>query len=205
MPRKFMFTKEEILHAALDLVREKGFSAVTARALGGKLGTSAQPVFGHFENMEDVKASIIRAADELYGRYLKEDMESGKYPPYKASGMSYIRFAREEKELFKLLFMRDRTGEDRTAERPETEMIATLVSRQVNISKEQAMLFPPGDVGLCARHCCHGRHQLLRLERGALQPNPDRYVWGIKIQIRSAKQTRHPNRTLTAARERILM
>lgn len=141
MPRKFMFTKEEILHAALDLVREKGFSAVTARALGGKLGTSAQPDFGHFENMEDVKASIIRAADELYGRYLKEDMESGKYPPYKASGMSYIRFAREEKELFKLLFMRDRTGEDRTAERPETEMIATLVSRQVNISKEQAMLF----------------------------------------------------------------
>lgn len=141
MPRKFMFTKEEILNAALDLAREEGFSAVTARALGGRLGTSSQPIFGHFENMEDVKTSVIRAADELYARYLKEDMESGKYPPYKASGMAYIRFAREEKELFKLLFMRDRTREDRTAERPETQMIAALISRQVNISKEQAMLF----------------------------------------------------------------
>ncbi len=40
MPRKFMFTKQEIINAALDLTREKGFDAVTARAMGTKLGTS---------------------------------------------------------------------------------------------------------------------------------------------------------------------
>ena len=34
-------------------------------------------------------------------------MSTGKYLPYKANGMVYIRFAREEKELFKLLFMYD--------------------------------------------------------------------------------------------------
>ena len=33
-------------------------------------------------------------------------------PQYKAFGMAYIRFAEEEKELFKLLFMRERQGKD---------------------------------------------------------------------------------------------
>ena len=53
MPRKFLFTREEITAAALALVREKGADALTARALGERLGTSAKPVFGLFKNMED--------------------------------------------------------------------------------------------------------------------------------------------------------
>lgn len=141
MPRNFMFTKEEILSAALDLTREKGFSAVSARSLGEKLGTSSRPIFSHFENMADVQNGIIETANRLYQNYLKEDMSKGKYPPYKASGMAYIRFAREEKELFKLLFMCDRTGEDKSKISEETQMLSQLICKQVNITKEQAMLF----------------------------------------------------------------
>lgn len=141
MPRSFMFTKQEIINAALDLTREKGFDSVTARAMGTKLGTSHRPVFSYFDSMEELKEAILVAAEEIYQNYLKEDMASGKYPPYKASGMAYIRFAREEKELFKLLFMRDRTNEDKTKQSSEVEMLADLICKQVNISKERAMLF----------------------------------------------------------------
>lgn len=141
MPRKFMFTKEEILDAALELTREKGFSAVSARALGKKLGTSSQPIFGYFENMADVQSGIIEAANKLYQSYLVKDMSSGKYPPYKAGGMAYIRFAREEKELFKLLFMRDRTDEEKEKNAPETEMLCDIICKQVNITKAQSKLF----------------------------------------------------------------
>ena len=141
MPRSFMFTKEEIINAALDLTREQGFDAVTARAMGTKLGTSHRPVFSYFDSMEELKSTILAAAEEIYQNYLKEDMARGKYPPYKASGMAYIRFAREEKELFKLLFMRDRTNEDKTKQTSEVEMISALICKQVNISKERAMMF----------------------------------------------------------------
>ncbi len=141
MPRDFMFTKEEILTAALDLVREKGFEGVTARAMGVKLGTSHRPVFSYFDNMESLKSGIIEKANDVYQNYLKQDMSSGKYPLYKASGMAYIRFAREEKELFKLLFMRDRTNEDKTKNGEEVEMLAELLSKQLSITKENAMLF----------------------------------------------------------------
>ena len=96
MPRKFLFKREEIVEAAVQLTRESGISAVTARGLGERLGTSSKPIFSHFENMEQVQQAVLAAANEKYQNYLKTDMADGKYPPYKASGMAYIRFAREE-------------------------------------------------------------------------------------------------------------
>ncbi len=142
MARKFLFTKQQIIEAALNVTREKGFSAVTARAVGAELGTSYRPICGYFEDMAQLKQSVIVAADELYRSYLKEDMASGKYPPYKASGMAYIRFAREEKELFKLLFMRDRTNEEKNKVASEAEMLSELILKQVGgITKSQAALF----------------------------------------------------------------
>lgn len=140
MPRKFRFTREEILSAALDLAREKGIGAVTARGIGEKLGSSSKPVFSLFENMEDVLGAVMEAADELYQSYLKEDMASGKYPPYKASGMAYIRFAKEEKELFKLLFMRDRSREN-IENKEENKPLIELIQQNLGISEEEANLF----------------------------------------------------------------
>lgn len=130
MPRKFMFTREEVLVAALNLAREQGIAAVTARGLGEKLGSSSKPIFSLFENMEDVLSAVMEASYELYKNYLKEDMTSGKYPPYKASGMAYIRFAKEEKELFKLLFMRDRSHEN-TDIKGENKQLLELIQQNL--------------------------------------------------------------------------
>ncbi|MCH5199220.1 MAG: WHG domain-containing protein [Oscillospiraceae bacterium] len=126
MPPKCKFTKQEVIQAALDMTRESGIGSVTARALGERLGSSSRPIFSLFSSMQEVQQEIIKAAKLLYYEYLKIDMEAGEYPVYKASGMAYIRFAKEEKELFKLLFMRDRTGEQVTEDeemRPSIEII----------------------------------------------------------------------------------
>ena len=59
--------------------------------------------------MEEVSQAVIQAANTIYQNFLNAEMKNSAYPPYKASGMGYIRFAKEERELFKLLFMRDRS------------------------------------------------------------------------------------------------
>lgn len=141
MPRKFMFTRDEIIAAALKLVRNGGISALTARALGTELGTSSRPVFGLFKNMEEVQQEVLKAAKNLYQSYLEEDMKKGIYPPYKASGMAYIRFAREERELFKLLFMRDRSQEDKEENREEIRPLLELIQQSLGISEDDAYLF----------------------------------------------------------------
>lgn len=96
MPPKIKITKEEIVDTALNLVREAGEQALNARSIAAKLKCSTQPVFSNFETMEDLHNAVKEAAYAEYQSYLKTEMEAGKYPPYKASGMAYIQFAREE-------------------------------------------------------------------------------------------------------------
>lgn len=141
MPRKFMFTREEIISAALGLIRKGGVSALTARALGAALGASSRVIFGLFKNMEEVQQEVVKEANQLYQRYLKEDMEHGEYPPYKASGMAYIRFAKEEKELFKLLFMRDRTHENINDDRENISPLLYLIQQNLKLNEEEAFMF----------------------------------------------------------------
>ena len=138
MPRRFLFTKEEIQAAALELTREKGFAAVTARSLGKKLGTTSRPIFSHYATMADVQKAVIEAAEDFYRTYIKREIASGKYTAYMARGMAYIKFAREEKELFKLLFMRDRSRK-KTKDNPREEDFPTgLIEKQTGMDRSSA-------------------------------------------------------------------
>lgn len=143
MPRKATFTKDEMISAALSLVRSGGMDALTARALGKELGCSSKPVFGLFENMDKVKSSVIPAAHAVFTEYIEKSMKTEKYPPYKASGMAYIRFAKEETELFRLLFMRNRTNEppELDKEGRETRELIKIVGSNTGLDQADARLF----------------------------------------------------------------
>ncbi len=141
MPPKFKFTREQIIDSAVNVVRKNGMSALTARALAAELGSSAKPIFGLFQNMEEVQSEVMSAANALYQSYIQNGMADSKYPPYKASGMAYIQFAKEEKELFKLLFMRDRTGEKIEENREEIRPILNIIMKNLGISEDEAYLF----------------------------------------------------------------
>ena len=103
MPPKCKFTKEEIVKAALDLTREEGIDALTARALGAKLASSAKPIFTVFENMEEVQSEVRKAARALYAGYIKEGLS--QEIAFKGVGTQYILFSIKEPKLFQLLFM----------------------------------------------------------------------------------------------------
>lgn len=140
MPPKFKFTKDEITQAAVQVIRKQGKSGLTARALAAELGCSVKPIFGLFKNMEEVQQEVWNAANKLYQKYLQEDMTGGKYPPYKASGMAYLRFAKEETELFKLLFMCDRSKKEQEMQDEQLQPIIELVQKNLGLSKERAYL-----------------------------------------------------------------
>lgn len=141
MPPKFKFTREEILQAALELTREKGASALTARGLAEKLGSSPKPIFGLFQNMEELQKEVLAAAGARYQGYIQAEMQKGEFPAYKSSGIAYIRFAKEEKELFKLLFMRDRSQEAVADTGEELGPLLELIQKSTGLDKEKAFLF----------------------------------------------------------------
>ncbi len=141
MPPKVKITKEDIICTAVEMVRRDGADVIRARAIAGELNCSTQPVFSNFATMEDLRCAVLAAADELYQAYISREIAAEKYPPYKAAGMAYIRFAAEEKELFKLLFMRDRSAERKQPETEGTRKIMELVQASTGFSGDKAALF----------------------------------------------------------------
>ncbi len=103
MPPKAKFTKEEIIDAAFQLVRADGFDALTSRALGACLGSSARPIFTVFQSMDEVQQAVIGAAKALYKEYVEKGLTWEH--PFKGVGTQYILFAIREPKLFQLLFM----------------------------------------------------------------------------------------------------
>lgn len=141
MPPKYKFTREQIIDAAVEVTRKNGIGGLTARSLAAQLGSSPKPIFGLFQNMEEVQSEVMQAANRLYQSYVQRGMADGRYPPYKGSGIAYIQFAKEESELFKLLFMRDRTGERIEENREEIRPLLNVIMKNLGISEDEAYLF----------------------------------------------------------------
>ena len=140
MPPKVKITKEDIIETAFRLLRENGERAINARTVALTLKCSTQPVFSNFSNMEELKEKLRARAYKHYLAFLEREMASGRYPVYKSFGMAYIRFAKEEKELFKLLFMCQRKTEDTKTQSPDVEASVELIMSANGVSRETAEL-----------------------------------------------------------------
>lgn len=141
MPPKIKITKEDIINTAINIVRKEGVNALNARNIAGALNCSTQPVFSNFATMDELRLAVVDAADGLCQEYIQREMENGEYPAYKASGMAYIRFAKEEKELFKLLYMRDRTTETIQEETESNAQMESMVQSYTGLNELDAKLF----------------------------------------------------------------
>ena len=103
MPPKVKFQKEEIIQAAVAITRERGIAAVTAREVGAVLGVSSRPLFTYFDSVDELKREVYHYAKNLYQEYVKEGLTAPI--PFLGVGQNYIRFAKEEPELYKYLFL----------------------------------------------------------------------------------------------------
>ncbi|MBR2798508.1 MAG: TetR/AcrR family transcriptional regulator [Clostridia bacterium] len=106
MPPSVKFQKEEIVAAAMEIARQKGIEAVTAREVARTLRVSVGPIFTWFDTMDQLKAEVYVQARALYRSYIERGL-AGPIP-FLGVGQQYIRFAREEPELYKLLFLTGR-------------------------------------------------------------------------------------------------
>ena len=113
MAPKNKFTKAEMVEAALQVVRAKGLGGLTAKTMAEELGTSTQPVFTGFGSMDGVKREVCAAAVRVYDRYTDAGLHQEN--PFLGVGMQYIRFAREEPELYRLLFLTRTQGQECSA------------------------------------------------------------------------------------------
>ena len=108
MAPRSKYTREEMVEAAVRVVREKGIDALTAKALASELGVSTQPVFTCFHTIEEAKREVRTAAERVYDRYVEDGLRMKV--PFLGVGIQYIHFAKENPQLYRLLFLT--TSED---------------------------------------------------------------------------------------------
>jgi AcrR family transcriptional regulator len=141
MPPKPKFTREEMIEAAVEIVRREGEDALTARNLGSYLGASARPIFTVFESMDEVREAVKERAHEIFMKYREKMCDELGYPRYKAIGKAYIRFACEEKMLFRLLFMCERPREGMEEKEGYDAQVRQIIEEQTGFSEEKGSLF----------------------------------------------------------------
>ena len=139
MPPKVKVTKEEMVDCAVSLVRSSGVGALNARALATALGCSTQPIFSNFSGMEALKLAVADRAVALFNEFAQKEIASGKYPPYKATGMAYVRFAKEEKELFKLLYM-ENSAAIQARNQASWDLAVEAIEKNMGYSRKDAEL-----------------------------------------------------------------
>lgn len=104
MSKNVTITKEMILASAFDIVREKGLEGISNRELAKKLNCSIRPIYYQFQNVEELYNELYVEIEKYFYKFLMDNMNDDM-PKYKQVGLNYIKFAKKEKEFFKILFM----------------------------------------------------------------------------------------------------
>lgn len=107
MPAAKKVPRDKIIDAAIEVLRDGGFSAVNARSVARKLGCSTQPIYLSFQSMEELKAALTERAIEMHTRRVRDSLRAheGNDSRYSSYGMGFVRFAAEEKQLFRWLYL----------------------------------------------------------------------------------------------------
>lgn len=175
MPPMIRFTQDAVLSAAFELVRRNGLSGLNARAVAQELGSSTQPIFRLFSGMDELRGGVIAMAQERMQEFMSQALK-GSDTPYLTMGISYVLFARDEPELFKVLFMRDESIDiERILPIPE-ELLQTIQS-QTGLTPEHAKIlhgwlwiFTHGlAVSIATKSCCISEERLARVMSGAFE------------------------------------
>ncbi len=106
--RRKVYTKDQILKAAYDVISKEGFSKFTARNIAKKMGISTQPIYLEFKNMQDLKNTLVES--------VMKDLQENVFPIRHTDdaiidlGINYINFARENRNLYVALYVDEYGG-----------------------------------------------------------------------------------------------
>ncbi len=102
MVQPSVYSYENIIEAALEILREDGWRAVTTRAIAKKIGSSTMPIYSRVKSVDDLEKDVRIKAREV----LKEFQRRPVTPDTLLNvAFGYVAFARDETNLFRYLYL----------------------------------------------------------------------------------------------------
>lgn len=139
MPPKTVVTKQQVIDAAIEITREQGADAVTARSVAAKLGVSTHPIFTYYSSLTELRSDILKKAREFYHESIKRGMKEDN--PFLGVGHQYLNLAKQDPEIFKLLFLTspDKSGAGAMEEfKFSLDLVIDFVMEKYNMDRQTA-------------------------------------------------------------------
>ena len=100
-PRNNQFSKEEIIEAAFELVREQGWQGFSVQAIAKAIGGSTMPIYSHFGNVRELEDAVVWRALELLKLRMTEVRTGDKWIDH---AINWVSFAEEERHLHSIIW-----------------------------------------------------------------------------------------------------
>jgi len=102
MRQPSVYSREQVVEAALELVREEGWGKVTTRAIAQKIGSSTMPIYSHVRSVKELEKEL-----RVKAREIQKSFQQRPYSEHVLLNLAfgYVVFARDEKNLFRFLYL----------------------------------------------------------------------------------------------------
>ncbi|HOO39531.1 MAG TPA: hypothetical protein PKY89_14845 [Deltaproteobacteria bacterium] len=102
MPAKTRFSAQDVIDAAFQIIRTQGVEKCSARAIAHEMNSSTMPIYSCIHSMKELEEAIVKKALDLLIHYETQDRTGVSVLDM---SIGYILFAKEEKHLFRMLFV----------------------------------------------------------------------------------------------------
>jgi AcrR family transcriptional regulator len=133
MSTKKTFTKEDVVEAAFRLIRKHGKKKLSAREIAKELNSSTMPIYSSVNSMNELEQELRQTFTELFLRYATKVWTGD---PRIDASFGYIQFAKDEKQLFRIMFFDD----------TDTEVASYKEHKQIIINILEEQLEKPPEV-----------------------------------------------------------
>ncbi|HNY66041.1 MAG TPA: hypothetical protein PKM41_11435 [Deltaproteobacteria bacterium] len=160
MPAKSKFTAEDIINAAFEIARSVGEENCSARAIAQRLKSSTMPIYSCLNSMRELEEAVLKKAIDVLIEY---ETRKRTGDVFLDMGIGYIMFAKNEKHLFRMLFLSEKRGSKGNARKRFREYVLGALMNALSGFEPLEGFSEDQKMGLIDRMWifCHGLAMLL--------------------------------------------
>ena len=137
MPAVRKASREQIIDAAVAVLRDDGFSAINARSVAKKLGCSTQPIYLSFSGMDELRAALVAECRKVQEDYIAREREETLFL---RNSLGFMRFVYEKPRLFRFVYYENQF-QDTPADRAFIDATVSGIMRAGGYSRAVAERF----------------------------------------------------------------
>jgi len=100
MPPKQRFSRQDVIDAAFQVVRRKGWQGFSARTIANELNSSTRPIYDYFDSMEHIEAEVVKKILGYFIEFLSQERTGDTWLD---QALGYVLFASRERHLFRCI------------------------------------------------------------------------------------------------------